>query len=86
MRCTCTSLIYRRIVRSVLDENAARRMLRRNNRTAPYLWAFTLLTVVPAVLFWRNTYILIGFCALFCVSYVAAYLVIVRFKLPGWIR
>src|SRR5690606_26785186 len=44
-------LIYRRIVRSVLDENAARRMLRRNNRTAPYLWAFTLLTVVPAVLF-----------------------------------
>jgi UDP-N-acetylmuramyl pentapeptide phosphotransferase/UDP-N-acetylglucosamine-1-phosphate transferase len=79
-------LIYRRIVRSVLDENAARRMLRRNNRTAPYLWAFTLLTVVPAVLFWRNTYILIGFCALFCVSYVAAYLVIVRFKLPGWIR
>ena len=79
-------LIYRRMVRSVLDENAARRMLRRNNRTAPYLWAFTLLTVVPAVLFWRNTYILIGFCALFCVSYVAAYLVIVRFKLPGWIR
>ena len=79
-------LIYRRIVRSVLDENAARQMLRRNNRTAPYLWAFTLLTVVPAVLFWRNTYVLIAFCALFCVSYVAAYLVIVRFKLPGWIR
>ena len=79
-------LIYRRIVRSVVDENTARRMLRRNNRTAPYLWAFTLLTVVPAVLFWRNTYVLMSFCLLFCVSYVAAYLVIVRFKLPGWIR
>ena len=79
-------LVYRRIVRSVLDENAARRMLRRNNRTAPYLWAFTLLTVVPAVLFWRNTYVLMGFCLLFCVSYVVAYLVIVRFKLPGWLR
>ncbi len=79
-------LVYRRIVRSVLDENAARKMLRRNNRTAPYLWAFSLLTVVPAVLFWRNTYVLIAFCVLFCVSYVAAYLVIVRFKLPGWIR
>lgn len=79
-------LVYRRIVRSVVDENTARRMLRRNNRTAPYLWAFTLLTVVPAVLFWRNTYVLMGFCLLFCVSYVVAYLVIVRFKLPGWIR
>ncbi|MGE8318171.1 MAG: glycosyltransferase family 4 protein [Comamonas sp.] len=79
-------LVYRRIVRSVMDENTARRMLRRNNRTAPYLWAFTLLTVVPAVLFWRNTYVLMGFCLLFCVSYVVAYLVIVRFKLPGWIR
>lgn len=79
-------LVYRRIVRSVVDENTARRMLRRNNRTAPYLWAFTLLTVVPAVLFWRNTYVLMVFCLLFCVTYVAAYLVIVRFKLPGWIR
>ena len=41
--------------------------IRDSNRTAPYLWAFTLLTVVPAVLFWRNTYVLIAFCALFCV-------------------
>lgn len=80
-------LIYRRLVRAVLDdESMARRMLRRNNRTAPYLWAFTLFSVVPAVLFWRNTYILMSFCLLFCVTYVAAYLLIIRFKLPGWIR
>lgn len=79
-------LIYRRLVRTVLDDDSARRMLRRNNRTAPYLWAFTLFSVVPAVLFWRNTYILMAFCVLFCAVYVAAYLLIVRFKLPGWIR
>ena len=80
-------LIYRRIVRSVFaDDDDAQRMLMRNNRTSPYLWAFTLLTVVPAVLFWRNTGVLMAFCALFGVSYVVAYLAIVRFKVPGWIK
>ena len=80
-------LIYRRIVRSVFqDADAARHMLMRNNRTSPYLWAFTLLTVVPALLFWRSSATLMAFCALFGVSYVAAYLAIVRFKVPGWMK
>ena len=79
-------LIYRRIVRSVLLEDEARRMLRRNNRTAPYLWAFTMLSVVPAVLFWNNTPVLLALCALFCVSYVVAYVAIVRFRVPEWLR
>ena len=79
-------LIYRRIVRSVFHDDESRRMLMRNNRTSPYLWGFTLLTVVPAVLFWSHTPVLMGFCVLFVVSYVAAYLAIVRFKVPNWLR
>ena len=79
-------LIYRRIVRGVFDEDISRRVLSRNNRTSPYLWGFTLLTVVPAVLAWKNTWLLILFCALFIVAYVSAYLAIVRFKVPGWIQ
>lgn len=79
-------LIYRRIVRSVFDDDVTRRMLSRNNRTSPYLWGFTLLTVVPAVLAWQNTVLLIVFCGVFVVSYVVAYLAIVRFKVPGWIQ
>jgi len=79
-------LIYRRIVRSAFHDDESRRVLMRNNRTSPYLWGFTLLTVVPAVLFWRNTPVLMAFCGLFVVSYVAAYLAIVRFKVPGWLR
>ena len=80
-------LIYRRLVRSVFhDDDVAKDMLMRNNRTSPYLWAFTLLTVVPAVLFWRSSAVLLAFCVLFGASYVAAYLAIVRFKVPGWIR
>ena len=80
-------LIYRRIVRGVFDDDdEARDMLMRNNRTSPYLWAFTLLTVVPAVLFWRNTLVLVLCCALFVVLYAAAYMAIVRFKVPGWLQ
>jgi len=79
-------LIYRRIVRGVFHDDEARRMLMRNNRTSPYLWSFTLLTVVPAVLFWHNTAVLIGFTALFVVTYVWVYVSIVRFKVPRWIR
>jgi UDP-GlcNAc:undecaprenyl-phosphate GlcNAc-1-phosphate transferase len=79
-------LIYRRIVHGVFHDDESRRVLMRNNRTSPYLWAFTLLTVVPAVLFWRNTGVLMAFTALFVVSYVAAYMMIIRFKVPRWLR
>ena len=43
-------------------------------------------TVVPAVLFWSNTPLLMAFCCLFVVSYVMAYFAIVRFKVPHWLR
>jgi UDP-N-acetylmuramyl pentapeptide phosphotransferase/UDP-N-acetylglucosamine-1-phosphate transferase len=79
-------LIYRRIVRNVFDDDEARRILSRNNRTSPYLWGFTLMTVAPAVLFWSYTPALVFFCALFAASYVSAYLMIVRFKVPRWVR
>lgn len=79
-------LIYRRIVWGVFHDDESRRMLMRNNRTSPYLWGFTLLTVVPAVLFWKNTIVLICFCVLFVVMYVVAYLAIIRFKVPGWVK
>jgi UDP-GlcNAc:undecaprenyl-phosphate GlcNAc-1-phosphate transferase len=79
-------LIYRRIVREVFHDDEARRMLMRNNRTSPYLWGFALLTVIPAVLFWRSTPVLMGFTGLFVVTYVWAYVSIVRFKVPGWLR
>jgi UDP-N-acetylmuramyl pentapeptide phosphotransferase/UDP-N-acetylglucosamine-1-phosphate transferase len=79
-------LIYRRIVRGVFHDDEARRMLMRNNRTSPYLWGFTILTVVPAVVFWQNTAVLMAFTALFVVSYVWVYFSIVRFKVPRWLR
>ena len=79
-------LIYRRIVRGVVNDDESRRMLMRNNRTSPYLWSFSLLTVIPAVLFWRNTPVLMGFCGLFVLTYIAIYIAIIRFKIPQWLR
>lgn len=79
-------LIYRRIVRGVFHDDEARKMLMRNNRTSPYLWSFTLLTVAPAVIFWNNSWVLFGFCILFVVTYVSAYLMLIRFKVPNWLR
>lgn len=79
-------LIFRRIVRVAFADDEARQLLARNNRTSPYLWIFAALTVVPAVLFWNNTLVLMAFCALFVATYVAAYLMIVRFKVPRWLR
>ncbi|MGE3347350.1 MAG: glycosyltransferase family 4 protein [Ramlibacter sp.] len=79
-------LIYRRIVRGVFHDDESRRMLMRNNRTSPYLWGFTVLTVMPAVLFWYNTPVLMAFTALFVISYLWAYFSIVRFKVPSWLR
>ena len=79
-------LIYRRLVRGVFHDDVSRRMLMRNNRTSPYLWSFTLLTVVPAVIFWTNTPMLIAFCVLFVLSYIAVYVAIIRFRIPRWLR
>lgn len=79
-------LVYRRIVREVFHDDQARRMLMRNNRTSPYLWAFCVLTVVPAALFWSQTWVLMGFCLGFAVLYIWAYTSIVRFHVPRWLR
>lgn len=79
-------LIFRRLVRKVFHGDRSRQLLIRNNRTSPYLWGFTALTVLPAVLFWKSSMILMICCGVFVVSYVALYLAIVRFKVPRWLR
>ena len=48
--------------------------------------ASALLSVAPAVFFWSNTWVLMAFTLLFVVTYVVAYLMIVRFKIPGWLK
>lgn len=79
------SLIFRRVVQWAIGRKEARALMRRNALTSPYLWMFSLMAVIPATVFWRNTGILIFFCLLFIVSYVWLYARIVRFKSPRWL-
>jgi UDP-N-acetylmuramyl pentapeptide phosphotransferase/UDP-N-acetylglucosamine-1-phosphate transferase len=79
------TLIYRRIlnptaVKSKFD------LLNANARTAPYLWLLSSFAVVPAILWWQSTPILIAFTLLFTISYVWIYTKIVRFNTPRWMH
>ena len=79
------TLIHRRLVRRMIGEATSTRLTARNSMTSPYLWLLCSLSVIPAVLWWRNTAVLTGFLALFMVSYVVLYWRIVRFKSPKWL-
>ena len=80
------SLIYRRVLRWAVGDRSAKALTRRNSMTSPYLWVLCMLSIVPAMLFWRDTAVLASFLALFAVSYVALYWRIVRFRSPRWMR
>lgn len=75
-------LIYKRLVRQDPGPRDAAQQLRRNFTTSIYLWAMTLLCVIPAVMFHDDRNVLIGFCVLFVVAYGGLYRRLVRFKAP----
>lgn len=80
------SLIYRRFLRWVVGGQDAHALTRSNSMTAPYLWLMCMCAVVPAVLFYRHTWVMLLFIAMFIVFYVRLYWRIVRFRAPAWIR
>lgn len=79
-------LIYKRVVRWVDADfyNDKRCKARRNAMTSPFLWVFSSLAGVPALLFWQNQPVLIGFTLLFAVVYVWMYRALVHFRIPKW--
>lgn len=80
------TLIHRRLVRHVIGDALANRLVARNSMTSPYLWLLCSLSVIPAVLWWRHTAVLGAFIGLFMVSYVVLYWRIVRFQVPSWLK
>lgn len=78
-------LIYKRVVRwAEVGPGERRSKTQRNSMTSPFLWVFSSLAGVPAVLFWRNEPVLIGCAALFAAAYVLLYRALVRFRVPRW--
>ncbi len=57
----------------------------RNWLTSPHLWLLSLITIIPAALFWRDTVILGIFFFGFAFLYNALYRRIVKFRVPKWL-
>jgi UDP-N-acetylmuramyl pentapeptide phosphotransferase/UDP-N-acetylglucosamine-1-phosphate transferase len=79
------SLIFRRILNSK-HITTELEWFDANSKTSPYLWVLSSLAVIPAVLFWNSTPILIGFLFMFICSYLWIYRRIVIFKTPKWLH
>src|SRR5258706_2365554 len=75
-------LVYKRVVRWKVTSRDPQHRVQRNSRTSPYLWALALVTIIPAVIFWRNTVVL-AFCAfVFGLFYNWLYRRMTLFRVP----
>jgi len=79
------TLIYRRILspafRGTKDD-----WFTANAKTSPYLWILTVMAIVPAILWWNSTPVMLISIILFTVFYVWLYKKIVTFKTPRWMH
>lgn len=79
-------LIYKRLIRFGAGKVLPVHKTTRNSRTSPYLWALAAISMMPAVLFWNNTPILMAFCVTFVLGYCEVYWSIVTFRAPKWLH
>lgn len=69
-------LIYKRITRHKLFSHECIN----NSMTSLYLWLLSLVGIIPAMLFWNNTVVIISFCLIFPMAYLRVYWDLVLFK------
>jgi UDP-N-acetylmuramyl pentapeptide phosphotransferase/UDP-N-acetylglucosamine-1-phosphate transferase len=75
-------LIYRRVVRWAVTSDNDYLLNQRNAFTAPYLWVLASLSVIPAMLFWQNKWVLQMFIVIFALTYLWLYLRIITLRVP----
>jgi UDP-GlcNAc:undecaprenyl-phosphate GlcNAc-1-phosphate transferase len=80
------TLLFRRVLRPAHQHHPEKLSYLANSRTSPFLWMLSGCAVIPAVLFWRSTPTLMIFAAIFALSYVQLYKLVVRFKTPKWLH
>jgi len=78
------SLIYRRILHTSTPKTEME-LVNANARTAPYLWILNSVTLVPALLWWDETAVLVVFFILYCMIYLWLYTRIISFRIPKWL-
>jgi UDP-GlcNAc:undecaprenyl-phosphate/decaprenyl-phosphate GlcNAc-1-phosphate transferase len=75
------SLIYRRIMRWAHPGDQS---YWANAKTSPYLWALSSVGVIPGVLWWDSTTMLMISVIVFVILYNLTYRQIVTFRTPSW--
>jgi UDP-GlcNAc:undecaprenyl-phosphate GlcNAc-1-phosphate transferase len=81
------SIIYRRMMRWTNHRSKyINYHYLSNAKTSPFLWVISCFGIVPAVLFWDNTALLMMSSITFALLYVYIYRRIVRFNKPRWFR
>lgn len=78
------SLIYRRILHTNTPKSELD-LININAKTAPYLWILNSVTLVPALLWWDKTVVLVLFFILYFLLYVWLYARIISFRIPRWL-
>ena len=80
------SLIYRRMIRRAYYYDSAPNYYLGNSKTSVYIWIFSSLGTIPALLWWDSSTVLILSLLGFILSYVYIYLKVVRFQTPVWMK
>jgi UDP-N-acetylmuramyl pentapeptide phosphotransferase/UDP-N-acetylglucosamine-1-phosphate transferase len=79
------SLIYRRVLNNKKTSNKLEGF-NVSAKTSPYLWVLNTFAVIPALLFWNSTFVLVASIAVFAAVYVWLYRRLVTFRVPIWLR
>lgn len=74
------TIVYRRITKKLLGNEAT--TLRRNFITSPFLWILSCLGVIPGLLWWNNTTLLIFSTIAFVLIYISLYRWLITGKIP----
>ncbi len=76
------SLIYQRIMRWARPTDQS---YWANAKTSPYLWVLSSIGVIPALLWWNSTPVLMASAVVFVILYNLTYRQIVTFRTPNWL-
>lgn len=71
-------LVFKRLIRNKFFSNGSLN----NSMTSPMLWLLSAVAIIPAYLFWNNTFLTILSCFIFTLVYLRMYWFMVRFKWP----
>ncbi len=77
------TLFYKIVTKKIVKPDEFEK---RNYLTLPFLWLLNLFAVIPAVIFWSKTLILVLSAVIFAVVYLTLYWSLLFHRMPKWAR